>query len=158
MCRILKLDADEAKAVPTDRGAHKTPVRVSALALSSYSGITACPERSRRGARRSLHRAVNGVQRTARPTSIKQRRQPVTRTINPYPILRSLAQSFANRIHQDVAGFLFQFVMVAQAVVEEITLPTRAMFSANEFLPVLDDRCHSRFARERNNRMQVIRH
>jgi hypothetical protein len=36
MCRILKLDSDEAKAVPTDRGANKTPARVSVLALSSY--------------------------------------------------------------------------------------------------------------------------
>jgi hypothetical protein len=43
-----------------------------------------------------------------------------------------LAQSFANRIHQDVAGFLFQFVMVAQAAVEEIALPIDAVFSCNE--------------------------
>jgi len=128
MCRILKLDSDEAKAVPTDRSAHKTPARVAALALSSYSGITACPERSRRGARRSLHRAVNGVQRSARPTSTKQWRRPVIRTINPLPIFRLFTQCFANRIHQNVTGFLFQFVMVAQAVVEEITLPTHAMF------------------------------
>jgi hypothetical protein len=41
---------------------------------------------------------------TARPTLSKQRRRPVIRPINPHPILRSFAQSFANRIHQDVAG------------------------------------------------------
>jgi hypothetical protein len=45
-------------------------------------------------------------------------------------ILGSLAQSFANRIHQDVAGFLFEFVMIAQPVVEEIALPIDAMFSS----------------------------
>jgi len=49
-----------------------------------------------------------------------------------------LAQSFANRIHQDVAGFLFQFVMVAQAMIEEIALPIDTMFSCNELFPVLD--------------------
>ena len=48
--------------------------------------------------------------------------------------------------------------MVAQAVVEEIALPTHAVFCGNELLPVLDDCCHSRFARERNHRMQMIRH
>jgi len=78
--------------------------------------------------------------------------------INPHPILRSLAQSFANRIHQDIAAFLLQFVMVAQAVIEEITLPIHAMFSGDELLPVLDGRCHSRFARERHDSMQMIRH
>jgi len=33
MCRILKLDTDEANAVPMDRDAQsKTPARISALA------------------------------------------------------------------------------------------------------------------------------
>ena len=85
-------------------------------------------------------------------------RRTVVRTINPLPILRSLAQSFANRIHQDVAGFLFQFVMVSLAVIEKIALPTHAMLSGNELLPVLDGPCNSRLARERNNRVQMIRH
>jgi hypothetical protein len=61
--------------------------------------VTARPERSRMGARRSLHRAVNGVQRTARPTSIKQRQRRVIRPTDPCPILRSFAQPFAKRIH-----------------------------------------------------------
>ena len=78
--------------------------------------------------------------------------------INPRPILRSLAQLFANRIHEDITGLLFQFVMVAQAVIEKIALPVHAMMSSDELLPVLDSRLHSRFARERNNRMEMIRH
>jgi hypothetical protein len=86
------------------------------------------------------------------------RRRAVIRTINPRPILRSLAQRFADRIHQDITGLLFQFVMVAQAVIEEIALPVHAMMSSDELLPVLDSRLHSRFTRERNNRMQMIRH
>ena len=32
------------------------------------------------------------------------------------------------------------------------------MLSRDEFLPVFDGRLHSRFARERNNRVQMIRH
>src|SRR6266496_570699 len=110
------------------------------------------------GARCSSHRALNGVQRTARPTLSKQRWRPVIRTINPHPILGSLAQSFANRIHQYVASFLLQFMMVAQAVIEEIALPIHAMLSGDELFPVLDGVFHSRFARERNDRMQMIRH
>jgi hypothetical protein len=39
----------------------------------------------------------------------------------PTPILRLLAQFFAHWIHQDITGFLFQFVMVTQAVIEKIT-------------------------------------
>jgi hypothetical protein len=73
-------------------------------------------------------------------------------------ILGSLAQSFANRIHQDVAGFLFEFVMIAQPVVEEIALPIHAMFSSDEFFLILDGRCHSRFTWKRDDCVQMIRH
>jgi hypothetical protein len=69
-----------------------------------------------------------------------------------------LAQSFANRIHKDVAGFLFEFMMVTQAMIEKIALPIHAMFSGQEFLPVPDDCLHSRFARERNDCMKVVGH
>ncbi len=48
--------------------------------------------------------------------------------------------------------------MIAQAVIEEIALPIHAMISGDKLLPVFDGRLHSRFARERNNRMQMIRH
>jgi hypothetical protein len=98
-----------------------------------------------RGARRGLR---------ALPT----RRRPVVRTINPDPIIHSLAQSFPNRIHQDVASFLFQFVMIAQAVIEEIALPIHAMFSSNELFPVLDGRCPSWFARKCHDRVQMVWH
>ena len=54
--------------------------------------------------------------------------------------------------------FLFYFMMVAQAVIGEIALPIDAIFSCNELFPVLDRCCHSRFARKRNDRMQMIRH
>jgi len=48
--------------------------------------------------------------------------------------------------------------MVAQAVIEKIALPIDPVFSGDELLPVFDGRLHSRFAREGNNRMQMIRH
>ena len=85
-------------------------------------------------------------------------RRSVVWAINPHPILGSLAQSFANRIHQDVASFLFEFVMIAQPVIEKIALLIHAMFSSDGLLPILDGRCHSRFTRERNNRVDMIRH
>ena len=48
--------------------------------------------------------------------------------------------------------------MVAQAVIEKIALPIHAMLSGDELFPVLESPFHSRFARERNDRMQMIRH
>ena len=78
--------------------------------------------------------------------------------INPHPVLNSLAQSFSNRIHQNVARFLVQFVVIAQAVIEKIALPIHAMLSGDELFPVLHRRFHSRFTRERNDRMHMIWH
>ncbi len=49
-------------------------------------------------------------------------------------------------------------MIIAQAVIEKIALPMNGMISGNELLPVLDGRLHSRFARERNNGVQMIRH
>src|SRR5262249_53238730 len=48
--------------------------------------------------------------------------------------------------------------MVAQAVIEKIALPIHAVFSGDELFPVLDGCCHSRFARERHDRVEMIRH
>src|SRR6266446_2562943 len=48
--------------------------------------------------------------------------------------------------------------MVTQAVIKKIALPIEVMLSGNEFLPVLDRCCHSRFPRERHDSMQMIRH
>jgi hypothetical protein len=88
--------------------------------------------------------------------ALPTRRRPVVRTIDPHPLPRSVAQSFANRIHQDVAGFLFQFIVIAQAVIEKVALAIYAMLSGDELFPVLHRRFHSRFARKRNDRMQMI--
>ena len=63
------------------------------------------------------------------------RRRAIVRTVNPHPILRLLAQSFADRIHQDVTGFLFKFVVIAQAMIEKIALPSDTMFSSDELFP-----------------------
>ena len=43
-------------------------------------------------------------------------------------------------------------------MIEKIALPIDTMFSGDELFPVLDGRCHSRFARERHDRVQMIRH
>jgi hypothetical protein len=90
--------------------------------------------------------------------ALPMRRRAAVWTIYPHPILGSLAQCFANRIHQDVAGFLFEFVMVAQAMIEKIALPIHAMFSSDELLPILDGRCHSRLAWECDDCVQMVWH
>src|SRR5215467_6663685 len=99
-----------------------------------------------------LSKACRGL--PALPT----RWRTVVRTINPAPILEFLAQASANRVHANVAGFLFQLMVIAQAVIEKIALPIHTMFSSDELFPVLHDRLHSRFTRERKNGMQMIRH
>ena len=43
-------------------------------------------------------------------------------------------------------------------MIDNIALPLPAMLSRDELLPVPDGRLHSRFARERNNGVQMIRH
>jgi hypothetical protein len=48
--------------------------------------------------------------------------------------------------------------MISQTVIEKIALPIYAVISSDELLPVLDARFHSRVARERNNRVQMIGH
>ena len=48
--------------------------------------------------------------------------------------------------------------MIAQAVIEEITLPIHALFSGDILLPVLDRCLHSRFARKGEDGVQMIRH
>jgi hypothetical protein len=108
----------------------------------------------------ALHQDLAGRARHsgARRRTLPTRRRTVIRTINPDPILRSLAQSFPNRIHQDVAGFLVQFVVIAKAVIEKIALPIHAVLSGDELFPVLHRRFHSRVARKGNDRMQMIWH
>ena len=48
--------------------------------------------------------------------------------------------------------------MVAQAVIEKIALPIHTVFSSDKLLLIPDGRLHARFARKRNNRVQMIRH
>ena len=48
--------------------------------------------------------------------------------------------------------------MIAQAVVEKIPLPIHAILSSDKLFPVLDGGLHSRFTREADNCMQMIRH
>jgi len=48
--------------------------------------------------------------------------------------------------------------MVAQPMIEKIALPIHTVFSGDELLPVLDGRLHARFARERDDRVQMIWH
>ena len=85
------------------------------------------------------------------------RRRTIARAKDPHPVLRSLAQCFA-RVHENVAGLLFQFLVVAQAVIEKIALPIHAMFYGNKLLPVLHRRFHSRLTWKGNDRVQVIWH
>ncbi len=61
----------------------------------------------------------------------KQRRRAIVWTIDPQPVFGTLTQTLANGIHQDVTRLLLHFVMVAQAMIEEVALPIDAMFSGH---------------------------
>ena len=103
-------------------------------------------------------RVVRAPERRAEDClALPTRRRAIIWPVNPQPILRSLARSFANRIHKDIAGFFLQFVMVTEAVIEEIALPLHTVLSRDELLPVLHGRCHSEVTRKRDDRMQMIR-
>ena len=105
--------------------------------------------------------ANHGAQRTARPTRVclSQRcRWTIRWAIRPNPIFHPVTQPLSHGIHQDVRSLFFEFVPVAQAMVEEIPLPLNAMFYGREFFPVSNGHCHARFARKSNDAMQMIRH
>jgi hypothetical protein len=67
----------------------------------------------------------------------EQRRRTVVWPIDPYPVFRPLTQAFADGIHQDVIRLLVHFVMVAQAMIEEVALPIHAVFPATYFFQFL---------------------
>src|SRR5262249_32554018 len=74
-------------------------------------------------------------QRFSREGDLPTGRWTITCTKDPDPFFGMLAQACANRIHLDVACFLFQFVMIAQTVVKKIALPV--YFSATNFFQFL---------------------
>ncbi len=88
----------------------------------------------------------------------EQRRRTVVWPIDPHPVFRPLTQAFADGIHQDVIRLLVHFVMVVQAMIEEVALPIHAVFPGYIFLPVFDHRGHSGLARQGQDGVQVIRH
>ena len=92
---------------------------------------------------RMKRRARPGAQAAELP-ALPARWWAIVWPIDPYPIFCSLAQPFPNRIHENVTRFLFEFVMIPQAVIEKIALSFHAMFSGNELLPVFDSRLHPR--------------
>ena len=88
----------------------------------------------------------------------KRRRRSFRWAINPHPIFRAFTQTFADRIHQNVAGLLFQFVIIAKPVIKEVALPGHTVFGGHELFPILHHRCHAWLAREREDGVQMIRH
>ncbi|SPE50021.1 hypothetical protein SBV1_1000025 [Verrucomicrobia bacterium] len=89
-----------------------------------------------------------GAQCRALPQLVELRRQAVVWSIDPHPMFCAFAQSFAHRIHEDVAGFLLQFPMIPQPMVKKISLPIHAGFARYELFPVLDRGLHARLARK----------
>jgi len=79
-----------------------------------------------------MFRVYRGAVRTPRPTFIvtylfglisEPRRNSYRRTTYPLPLFHPVAQTFANRVHENVIC-LFNFcVMISKPVIEEISLP-----------------------------------
>ncbi len=76
--------------------------------------------------------------------------------IDPHPVFRPFAQALADGIHKDVTRLLVHFVMVAQAMIEEVALPIHAVFSRHILLPFFNHGLHSRLAREGEDGVQMI--
>jgi len=94
----------------------------------------------------------------ARGATRLPRRWAIIGAIDPRPVFGAFTKAAANRVHQDVTDFLLFFVMIAQTVVEEISLPIDLRFGGEEMFPVGEDCFHRRFAWKRNDGMEVIRH
>ncbi|MGO9587051.1 MAG: hypothetical protein ACLP2Y_12715 [Limisphaerales bacterium] len=87
-----------------------------------------------------------------------QRWQSVIGAINPRPVFNSFAQLASNWIVQDVTDFFRLFVVVTQAMVEEITLPDDFFFPRQKPFPVRNCFLHSGFAGKSNDGVKVVRH
>ena len=56
----------------------------------------------------------------------------------PGPVFGFCAEVFADGVHSDVFGFLFEFGGVAQAVVEEVVLPLDRVMGCDVVFPTGD--------------------
>jgi len=82
----------------------------------------------------------------------------VFRMINPGPVFGSFAESPANGVQQNIADFSFEFVVVTQAVIEEISLPADFLLCCQKVFPIRHGLLHARRAGEGKNGMQMIGH
>ena len=78
--------------------------------------------------------------------------------MNPRPILHSLAEASAHWVHQDMIDLPLFLVLIAQPVIEEISLPLNPLECREEVLPVCDGLFHSPLLRKSHDRMKMVRH
>jgi len=93
-----------------------------------------------------------------RPLPSKPGRRAVRRAIDPGPLFGALAQTLPNRVLEDIIGLRAGFVVIAQAVIEEVPLPVDALSSREIPLPICDGALQARLARESDDAMQMIGH
>lgn len=80
------------------------------------------------------------------------------RAVNPGPVFPPFAQAASHRIHHDVTDFSLFFVVVTQAMIEEIALPFDRVMCRQIVLPVRNRFLHPGLARKGNNAVEMVRH
>jgi hypothetical protein len=78
--------------------------------------------------------------------------------IDPGPFLGALAQPFPNRVLEYVIGLRAFLVVIAQAMVKEVPLPSDVMASSEVPFPIRDGSLHARLTWECNDSVQMIWH
>jgi hypothetical protein len=77
---------------------------------------------------------------------------------NPWPLFNPLTQAPPDWIHLDVLCFGRFLMMITQAMIEKVELPLDFVIPRKVPFPITDGPPHTRFTRERNDAMQMVRH
>src|ERR1041385_8854968 len=108
-----------------------------------------------------IRRSPARAERRALPFSSvggSQRWRAIIWAIDPGPVFGAFAQAAPHRVHEDVIGLLLFLVMVAQAVVEEVSLPVNLLMRGEKMFPVPDGLLHPWLARECDDAVEMIGH
>jgi len=111
---------------------------------------------------RPLRRAMLALSRECAPLAIERRSARSTcRIDHPWPVFSLRAETSDNRILayvSDLCRELFTALVITQSMIEEILLPDDVVLMSLEMLPVANYSTHGLAAREREERVNVIRH
>ena len=97
-------------------------------------------------------RAAARAERRALPVCVSCRPE------GPGPVFGFFAEAAADWVHFDVVGFFLELVFVAEAVVEEVSLPINSKLSGGVMFPAVDGGRQAGITRDSDNRVKVVGH